>query len=98
RYQIATKLTITRFHRGDPSTRRRRHWRDANRPMGFMDLSFVVNRLHRLLTSVSVRSRIVVLALIPVVGFLANGLTYVSGEGDVGTAFDTVNQSAGLAD
>ena len=36
-----------------------------------------------MLTSFSVRTRIVVLALIPVVGFLANGLTYVSGERDV---------------
>ena len=44
------------------------------------------------------RTRIIVLALIPVVGFLANGLTYVSGEGDVGTAFETVKQSAALAD
>ncbi len=44
------------------------------------------------------RTRIVVLALIPVVGFLANGLTYVSGEGDVATAFDTVNRSGALAD
>ena len=66
--------------------------------MRFIDLSFPVNRLHRLLTSVSVRTRIIVLALIPVVGFLANGLTYVSGEGDVGTAFDTVKRSAVLAD
>ena len=55
-------------------------------------------RLSRLLTSISVRTRIVVLALIPVVGFVANGLTYVSGEGDVGTAFDTVKHSAALAD
>ena len=66
--------------------------------MRFIDLSFLVNRLHRLLASVSVRFRIVVLALIPVVGFLANGLTYVSGEGDVGTSFETVKRSANLAD
>jgi methyl-accepting chemotaxis protein len=52
----------------------------------------------RLLTSFSVRSRIIVLAVIPVVGFLANGLTYVSGEGEVATAFKTVNRSATLAD
>ena len=40
-----------------------------------------------MLTTFSVRTRIVVLALIPVAGFLANGLTYTSGEGDVGTRF-----------
>jgi methyl-accepting chemotaxis protein len=66
--------------------------------MRFTKLSFAFNRLSRLLTSISVRTRIVVLALIPVVGFLANGLTYVSGEGDVGTAFETVKHSAALAD
>ena len=66
--------------------------------MRFKNLLFPLNQATRLLTSISVRSRIVVLALIPVVGFLANGLTYVSGEGDVGTAFDTVKRSAGVAD
>jgi methyl-accepting chemotaxis protein len=63
-----------------------------------MRLSFPLSRLARLLTSFSVRTRIVVLALIPVVGFLANGLTYFSGEGDVATAFETVKHSAGIAD
>ena len=66
--------------------------------MRFINLPFSLNRVSRLLTSISVRTRIIVLALIPVVGFLANGLTYVSGEGDVGTAFETVKHSAGLAD
>ena len=57
-----------------------------------------LNGLAKLLTSFSVRTRIIVLALIPVVGFLANGLTYVSGEGGVGTAFETVKLSGRLAD
>ena len=51
----------------------------------------------RLVSSLSVRARIVVLALVPVVGFLANGLTYMSSEGEVGGAFQTVNRSATLA-
>jgi methyl-accepting chemotaxis protein len=50
-----------------------------------------------LLASISVRARIIALALIPVIGFLANGLTYISGEGDVGTAFETVKYSAALS-
>jgi methyl-accepting chemotaxis protein len=66
--------------------------------MRFMTLSFSLSRLARLLTSISVRTRILVLALIPVVGFLANGLTYFSGESAVATAFDTVKHSAGIAD
>ena len=65
--------------------------------MRITKLSFPSNRLTRLLSMISVRTRIIVLALVPVVGFLANGLTYFSGERDVGTAFETVKQSATLA-
>ena len=57
-----------------------------------------LSALRRPLTSRSVRTRIIVLALIPVAGFVANGLTYLSGERDVGHAFQTVTQSRGLAD
>src|SRR5262245_6600108 len=53
---------------------------------------------NRLLASFSVRARIVVLALIPVGGFLANGFTFTAGEGDVGRAFRTVTHSTALAD
>jgi methyl-accepting chemotaxis protein len=66
--------------------------------MRLINLSIPIGRLNRLLTSISVRTRIIVLALVPVVGFLANGLTYISGEGEVGHAFDTVKRSAALAD
>jgi methyl-accepting chemotaxis protein len=59
-------------------------------------LSF--KRLTRVLTAVSVRTRIVVLALIPVAGFIANGLTYVASETEVGAAFQTAQRSAALAD
>jgi methyl-accepting chemotaxis protein len=52
----------------------------------------------RMILSLSVRIRIIVLAVIPVVGFLANGITYMSSEGEVSTAFRTVNHSAALAD
>ena len=65
--------------------------------MRFAKLSFPSNRLTRPLSAISVRTRIIVLALVPVIGFLANGLTYFSGERDVGTAFETVKQSATLA-
>jgi methyl-accepting chemotaxis protein len=60
--------------------------------------SLAFNRLSRLLSSFSVRTRVIVLALIPVVGFLANGLTYIAGEDEVGNAFQTVKQSRALAD
>ena len=51
-----------------------------------------------MLASFSVRTRIVLLALIPVAGFVANGFTYTSGEGDVGRTFGTSTRSAALAD
>jgi methyl-accepting chemotaxis protein len=54
--------------------------------------------LSGLLTSFSVRTRIVVLAVIPVVGFLANGLTYRAGENAVASAFATASRSSALAD
>jgi len=66
--------------------------------MRLSSLSIPSKRLTGLLTSVSVRTRIIVLALIPVIGFVANGLTYVSSERAVGSAFDTVQSSAKLAD
>ena len=65
--------------------------------MRLRTLAIPFNQLSGLLTSISVRSRIVLLALIPVLGFVANGLTYISGEGDVGAAFKTFKQSASLA-
>ena len=52
----------------------------------------------RLIGRLSVRSRIIILALIPVIGFVANGITYISGEDEVGRAFTTVNRSHELAD
>jgi methyl-accepting chemotaxis protein len=52
----------------------------------------------RLLATFSVRTRLIALALLPVVGFLGNGLTYNAGEDEVDQAFQTVKQSAALAD
>ncbi|HZL31843.1 MAG TPA: HAMP domain-containing methyl-accepting chemotaxis protein [Pseudolabrys sp.] len=64
----------------------------------FLTFSLPSNWLSRALANVSVRTRIIVLALVPVVGFLANGLTYIAGEDEVGGAFQTVDRSHALAD
>ncbi len=61
-------------------------------------ISALPNALSRLLTTFSVRTRLIALAVVPVVGFLANGLTYIAGEDDVAQAFQTVGQSHALAD
>ena len=52
----------------------------------------------QLVSWLSVRARIIAITLIPVIGFLANGLAYVSGEHDVDRALDSVKQATALAD
>jgi signal transduction histidine kinase len=52
----------------------------------------------RYIYSSSVRTRIIILALIPVIGFLVNGITYMSSEDVIGTALQTVKRSTVLAD
>ena len=52
----------------------------------------------RLRAALSVRMRLIVLSLIPVVGFIAVGAAYVSSEHTVEAAFGSVQQSARLAD
>jgi methyl-accepting chemotaxis protein len=51
-----------------------------------------------LVSRLSVRSRIAAIAVVPVVGFLANGLAFTSGETEVGRAFESVQSAAVLAD
>src|ERR1700676_2308513 len=54
--------------------------------------------LRQLVSKLSVRSRIAAIAVIPVVGFLANGLAFTTGETEVGNAFESVKNAAVLAD
>src|SRR5258708_6984763 len=54
--------------------------------------------LPRIMTALSVRMRLIVLAMVPVFGFAAIGLAYVSSERTVEAAFGSVQQSARLAD
>src|SRR5262249_56255735 len=50
------------------------------------------------IASVSVRTRIIGLALVPVVGFLANGIAFTAGQSSVTDAFGNVGTAAALAD
>jgi len=52
----------------------------------------------RLVSNLSVRARIIVIAAIPVIGFLATGIAFTSGEKEVERAFATVRQADALAD
>ena len=54
--------------------------------------------VYRLVTRLSVRARIVGLAVIPVIGFLANGASFVSGQSDIEAAFDRVKRASDVAD
>src|ERR1017187_9646302 len=46
----------------------------------------------------SVRSRIVVIAVIPLIGFLINGIAFTTGESDVANAFLSTGHATDLAD
>src|SRR5258708_10646060 len=52
----------------------------------------------RLVSKLSVRGRIIAITLIPVLGFLANGIAYVAGEQGVDRAVDSVQRATSLAD
>src|SRR5882724_8965251 len=54
--------------------------------------------LSRLSSALSVRTRLIVLSVIPVIGFAAVGLSYLSSERAVDQAFSSVEQSARLAE
>ena len=54
--------------------------------------------VHRAITRFSVRTRIIVLAAIPVIGFLANGIAFTVGEREVENAFQTADRASDLAD
>jgi len=49
-------------------------------------------------SKLSVRARIVVLGVIPVIGFLVNGFAFTSGDVEVGRAFDSVHRYTKVAD
>ena len=52
----------------------------------------------RLVSGLTVRTRIVVLAAIPLLGFLANGTAFTTGQAEVEDDFDSVKQAAALRD
>ena len=52
----------------------------------------------RTVSGLTVRARIVALAVIPLVGFLANGTAFTTGEAEVAHAFGSVKQASSLAE
>src|SRR5262245_10133433 len=50
-----------------------------------------------LIARISVRARIIAIAVIPVLGFLANGVAFTVGESEVDTAFRSAQQADLLA-
>ena len=52
----------------------------------------------QIFSRLSVRARIVVLGLIPVVAFLAMGFAYLTGDTDVGSAFEAVHRNTEVSD
>src|SRR5262245_22039888 len=58
----------------------------------------MIKSLTRAIRSVSVRTRIIGIALIPVVGFIVNGVSFITGQRDVTNAFDKVEAASALSD
>lgn len=54
--------------------------------------------IHGIIGRLSVRARIVTIAIFPVFGFLANGIAFSTSETEVGQAFSTVQQAGSLSD
>jgi len=54
--------------------------------------------LYRVITRISVRTRIILLAAIPVGGFLVNGIAFTAGEREVESAFRTADRASDLAE
>jgi methyl-accepting chemotaxis protein len=54
--------------------------------------------LQRIITSISVRTRIIVLAAIPVFGFFVNGMAFTVGEHEVANAFRAADRASDLAE
>ena len=54
--------------------------------------------IYRVVTKLSVRARIVVLAAIPVLGFLANGAAFVTGEAGVEKSLASAKRASDIAD
>jgi methyl-accepting chemotaxis protein len=55
-------------------------------------------RIERIFNGLSVRSRIILLGVIPVLGFLANAGTFLHGAGEVARAFDGMHRNSQIAD
>jgi methyl-accepting chemotaxis protein len=52
----------------------------------------------QIFSRLSVRARIIVLGVIPLVGFVATGIAFVTGDAEVGRAFDSVHRNTEIAD
>jgi methyl-accepting chemotaxis protein len=52
----------------------------------------------KIFSSMSVRARIITLGVIPLIGFLANGIAFMTGDIAVGRAFDSVHRDAEVSD
>jgi methyl-accepting chemotaxis protein len=58
----------------------------------------MIHSIRRIVTGISVRFRIIVLAVIPVAGFLVNGIAFTVGEAEVKQALKTARDASDLAD
>ena len=58
----------------------------------------MIEQIANTISSISVRARIVGIALVPVIGFLANGISFTTGQNEVTSAFDNVEAASVISD
>src|SRR5579862_5660242 len=75
-----------------------RRRKSASGPRFFHPMSFRPMVIVEAFSKLSVRARIIVLGVIPVIGFLANGIAFMVGDAAVGRAFDSVQRYTRVAD
>src|SRR5271163_3631708 len=90
-----SRQILTNFRFADVDCRglpRRRPSPSSRRSFGsLMNIAQIFSRL-------SVRARIIVLGVIPLIGFVATGIAFVTGDAEVGRAFDSVKRDTEVAD
>src|SRR5262245_61262625 len=70
----------------------------ANRATTRSAVHSMIRAVYRLITSLSVRSRVIVLAAIPVIGFVVNGIAFMMGQYEVERAFHAAAQAANVSE
>src|SRR5215510_12712234 len=88
------------FHRADLGWQRAPAMTNGRRLIIRMRLPQQISKLSpaRLISRVDVRTRIVIIAMIPLLGFLANGVAFMTAQSEIESAFQSAHRAADVAE